>query len=126
MNTKELVGVYIRLRDRRSKRKAEFEASDAGDKAMQDKIEQKLMAQFNEDGSDSVKTEFGTAYKSVRTSATVADWDTVLDFIKVRELWNMLEHRVSKTAVEQFIAENEDTPPGVNITQQTVINVRRS
>lgn len=126
MNTAELVSVYIRLRDRRAKRKAEYESADSGDKASQDKIEAKLMARFNDEGCDSVKTEFGTAYKSTRTSATVAEWDAALDYIKANEAWEMLEHRVSKSAVEGYIAEHQEPPPGVNISQTVVINVRRT
>ena len=126
MNIEKLVDAYIQLRDRRSQRKKDFEESDSSDKAYQDKIEGILMAHFNENGVDRVGCSSGTAYKTIRTSAVVADWDTVLNFIKDKDAWEMLEHRVSKKAVEEYVSENEALPPGVNVTSEAVVNVRRS
>ena len=126
MNIEKLVDMYIQLRDRRSQRKKDFEESDSSDKAYQDKIEGVLMAHFNENGVDRVGCASGTAYKTIRTSAVVADWDTVLNFIKDKDAWEMLEHRVSKKAVEEYVSENEALPPGVNVTREAVVNVRRS
>ena len=126
MKIEKLVDIYIQLRDRRAARKKLFEESDSSDKAYQEKIEGTLMAHFNENGIDRVGCESGTAYKSVRTSATVADWDVTLQFIKDNQAWEMLEHRVSKKAVEEFVAANEEVPPGVNISREAVINVRRA
>jgi hypothetical protein len=126
MNIAKRVEIYIRLRDRRAQRKKEYEEADAADKAAQEKIESQIMEQFNADGTDSLKTEFGTAYRSIKTQASVADWDAALEFIKDKDFWGMLEKRVNKTAVEAYIEENEVPPPGVNITRVQTINVRRS
>lgn len=126
MKVDALVSIYIQLRDRRATRKAAYEADDAKDKSYQEKIEAKLLAHFNATGTDKVGCEFGTAYTSTRTSAKVADWDQILGFIKMKALWNMLEHRVSKTAVEEYMQEHQELPPGVNISREIVVNVRRS
>ena len=76
---------------------------------------------------DSVKTEFGTAYATVRTTASIADRDAFMDFVKANEEWALLEVRVSKTAVEQFRSANDDElPPGVNVREERVVNIRRS
>lgn len=127
LNKAEVVATYIKLRDRRAKRKAEYEAADAADKEKQEKIEAYLLKEFNESGIDSIKTEFGTAYKSTRTSATVADWDAFFtQYVVPNQAWEMLERRVNKTAVEQFKAANEDLPPGINWSETQVVNIRRS
>lgn len=120
------VELYIKLRDRREQRKKEYQEADEADKASQTKIEAMIMADFNAEGTESLKTEWGTAYRSSRTSITAADWDITLDFIKKNELWEMLEKRVTKTVVEEYIAENDEVPPGLNITTAHTINVRRS
>ena len=125
MDIQQMVELYIKLRDRRKERKAAYEAEDLKDKGYQEKIELKLMTFFNESGGDSVKTSAGTAYKTTRTSATVEDWPTALEFIKSHEAWDMLEHKVSKTFVEEYIKDNEAVPPGVNISRQFTVNVRR-
>jgi len=121
-----LLEMFIALRDRRARRKADYDADDAGDREKQDKIEVEFLRRFNERGIDNVSARgVGTAYRSTRSSATVADWDTLFPFIQENEAWEMLERRVNKTAVEQFKAVNEDLPPGVNWNETQVINFRR-
>lgn len=122
----ELVEKYIRLRDAKAQLKAEYTQKAAKLDDILDRIEAVLLQQFSEFGMESVRTKAGTAYKSTRVSATVADWDSVLAFIKKNDLWQMLEHRVSKQAVEQFKEVNGDLPPGVNWREEVVVNIRRS
>lgn len=122
----ELVEKYILLRDKKAELSATFKAKVAKLDEVLAKIEGALLVQFKEHGMESVRTKAGTAYKSTRTSATVADWDSVLDYIQQNELWNMLDKRVNKTAVEQFKEENGDLPPGVNWREEVVVNIRRS
>lgn len=127
MKLSDAVSLYIRLRDEKAQRKAEFDASIAPLNEKMDKLEAKLLEVFNKTGMDSVKTEFGTAYATVRTTASIADRDIFMDYIKSHEEWALLEVRVNKTAVEQFRAANDDElPPGVNIREERVVNVRRS
>ena len=122
----ELVDKYIELRDTKSKMSTEYKARVAKIDSVLDKIEGELLRQFSEHGMESVRTKSGTAYKSSRNSATVADWDYVLDFIQKNDLWNMLERRVSKQAVEQYKEEHGTLPPGINWREEITINVRRS
>ena len=77
-----LLKIFIGLRDKRSQRKADYDADDAGDKDKQNRIETEFLRRFNERGIDNVSSrEFGTAYRSTRSSATVADWEAVLDHV---------------------------------------------
>jgi len=121
-----LLKVFIALRDRRAARKADFQADDLDDRTKQDKIEVEFLRRFNERGIDNVSArDVGTAYKSTRSSATVADWDNFLGHVQENDAWELLERRVNKTAVEQFKAVNSDLPPGVNWSETQVINFRR-
>lgn len=127
MKLSEAVSLYIKLRDQKAQMKAEFDASVAPLQEKMDKLEAKLLEVFNQTGMDSVKTEFGTAYATVRTSASIADRDAFMDFVKAHEEWSLLEVRVSKTAVEQYRSANDDElPPGINVREERVVNIRRS
>jgi hypothetical protein len=126
MDDGSLLKLFIALRDRRARRKADFQLDDVDDKEKQERIEIEFLKRFNERGIDNVSARgVGTAYRSVRASARVADWDSLLDFIKKEGAWEMLERRVSKVAVEQFKAETNDLPPGVDWGETQVINFRR-
>lgn len=121
-----LLKFYIALRDRRAVRKAAYADEDGGDKSKQDKIEAEFLRRFNERNIDNVSARgLGTAYRQVRTSATVADWSTMLEFVLENNLWELLERRVSKTAVQQYIEEHSDLPPGVNWSETQVVNFQR-
>lgn len=127
MKLSEAVSLYIKLRDQKAQMKADFDAQVAPLQEKMDKLEAKLLEVFNQTGMDSVKTEFGTAYATVRTSASIADRDAFMDFVKANEEWALLEVRVSKTAVEQFRSANDDElPPGINVREERVVNIRRS
>jgi hypothetical protein len=126
MDYNELVGHYVRLRDKKAEHKAEYDAKVKKIDEALEKIEQKLLALFNESGMESVRTEAGTAYKSLQTSANVADRDAFFQFVKDNDAFELLEARVSKKAVEEFKAANEELPPGVNWNARFTVNIRRS
>eukprot|EP00729_Bicosta_minor_P019763 gene19763-31784_t len=89
-----LVKIFIALRDRRARRKADYQLDDVEDKEKQDKIEIEFLKRFNERGIDNVSARgVGTAYRTVRASAKVSDWDSLLEFIKKEGAWEMLERR---------------------------------
>jgi hypothetical protein len=120
-----LVELYIQLRDRRSARKRAYEMEDESDKGKQEKIESLLLKRFNENGLESVRTKAGTAFKTTRTSITCADRELFFDFIKINELFDLLEARPAKTTVEQYFEAHGDFPPGLNINKALTISVRR-
>ena len=125
--TNELVGVYVRLRDERAKRKAAWVAEDEADKSKQERIEGILLKRFQDDGTESVRTAFGTAYKAVDLQVSVGDWDTLWEYIMANNAGEMVQRRISKEAVQQYRAANDNAlPPGVNAHQEWKINIRRS
>lgn len=126
LSMEDLVRQFIKLRDKKSQLKAEYEAKVAPLDDVQNKIEALLLQRFQEMGVESVKTPAGTAYTTVRTSASVADWDSFLSFVKDNDSFEMLERRVSKTAVEQYKAAHSDLPPGLNWSESRSVNFRRS
>lgn len=121
-----LLKAFIALRDRRAERKAAYTQDDAGDKDKQDKIEVEFLKRFNDRGIDNVSSKgVGTAYRSIRSSASVADKSAFMEHIKEHDAWELLEVRANKSSVVQFRDEHEDLPPGVNWSETQVINFRR-
>lgn len=121
-----IVEKYIALRDRKAELKAAYEASVKDIDTAMERVENHLLRQMQEMGVESVRTPYGTPYISLRTSATVADWEVVLDFIKRHDEWHMLERRVNKTVVDEFRKAHNDLPPGINWREERVVNIRRS
>ena len=125
MNIDEIVSKYIALRDKKGVFKAEYDAKVAKVEDLMKRVEGVLLKHFQDTGVESVRTEHGTAYTSVRTAAKVADWDSFLTFVKDTDHWDMLEKRCAKSVVEEFKVEHGDLPPGLNYSAEVVLNVRR-
>ncbi|TDN70482.1 hypothetical protein [Paraburkholderia sp. BL10I2N1] len=127
MKLNEVVSTYIALRDKiAARKKAHKEELEPIEQAME-QIEAVLLRTFDATGLESAKTEKGTAYVSTRTSATVADREVFLDFIKAKEEWPLADIRAAKTAIEVFKDSNGgELPPGINWREERTINVRRS
>lgn len=127
MKASELVEKYIALRDRKAVIKAEYDQKVAAIDAALTKIEGVLLSTFNATGIENIKTAAGTAYVSVQTRASVADWDAYFGgFVVPNEAWEFIERRVNKSAVDAYRQANNDLPPGVNWSETRVVNVRRS
>lgn len=128
MKLDELVANYIKLRDRKSQLKKQYDEKVAKVDAVMDKMEAIILKTFQDSGIDSARTDAGTAYISTRTSATVGSREELFQWIQedFEERSIFLENRVSKVAVEQFKAANDDLPPGVNFRSELVVGVRRA
>lgn len=126
MKISELVAKYIELRDKKAEFKAAYEAKVEKLDTVLDQIESALLKTFEQTGMDSVKTEFGTAYTTERSTASVADKDAFMAFVKSREDWHLMEVRASKTAIQQYKDEHQDLPPGINWRSERVVNIRRT
>ena len=121
----DLVSLYIQLREKKAVAKKAFdEKMKPVTEAMND-IEAKLIDLMNQTGVDSFKTEQGTAYKSRRTSAKVADWDMFIDYVMQNDAQELLERRASKAAVEEFRDAHDDLPPGISWSEEITVNFRK-
>jgi len=128
MKLDELVANYIKLRDKKSLLKKQYDEKVAKVDAVMDRMEAIILKTFQDSGIDSARTDAGTAYISTRTSATVGSREEFLSWVlqDPDERSIFLENRVSKVAVEQFKAANDDLPPGINFRSEVTVGVRRA
>lgn len=126
MNINDAVKAYIAIRDRKAALKAKHaEELRPYDEALT-KLEGQVLSIMFDTGMESIRTESGTAYKTTRTSVTIADKSAFMDYIKSHQDFEMLDVRANKTAVEGYLAEHQDLPPGVNIVRENAVNFRRA
>jgi hypothetical protein len=116
---------YMKLRSQKDAVEAEIKERVDTIKADMAKLEAWLKAKLDADGLTSFKTEYGTAFLTTTDFANVDDWDAVLRFIREEEAYDMLEKRVSKTAVRGYIEANKEVPPGIKYGTKLDINIRK-
>ena len=121
----KVIQTYMKLRSKKEAIEAETKEKVADVKANMAKIEAWLKEKADADGVTSFKTDHGTAFLTTTDFANVADWDAVLDFIRKEEAFDMLEKRISKTAVRGYIDANKEVPPGVTYGTKLDINIRK-
>ena len=121
-----LLKLFIGLRDRRAKRKAAFEADDADDKEKQYAIEVEFLRRFDERGIDNVSSrEYGTAYRSTRSSVTVEDPDTFMNHVTSNKAWELLDVRAKKKSCQDYQEHHGELVPGTKYSETQVVNFRR-
>lgn len=116
---------YMKLREEKTAVEAEIKERVDTIKANMAKLEAFLKAKMDADGLTSFKSEHGTAFLTTTDFANVEDWDAVLRFIREEEAYDMLEKRVSKTAVRGYIDANKEVPPGIRYGTKLDVNIRK-
>lgn len=124
----ELVANYIKLRDKKSQLKKQYDEKVAKIDAVMDKMEAIILKTFQDSGIDSARTDAGTAYISTRTSASVTNREDFFTWIldDPENRISFFADRVNKVMIEEFKAANGNFPPGVTYRSEVVVGVRRA
>lgn len=125
MKVDEVIALYIAKRDEKTALKKVYDDAVEDINVLLKKIENKFLEQFLKTGQDSTSTGAGTAFTKERTSDKVIDREAFLQFVKDNDAFDFIESKCNKTALDQFIEENKDLPPGVNRTSETIVQIRR-
>lgn len=125
VNVDDVIATYMKLRDQKAAIEGEVKDKVATIKAKMDKLEAWIKEKADAEGVTSFKTKHGTAFLTTTDYANVADWDAVLNFIQENQAFDMLEKRVSKTAVRGYIDQTKAVPPGINYGTKLEVNVRK-
>jgi hypothetical protein len=126
VNVEHLVKAYIKMRDARQQLQREFDEADDRIKQQQDAVQQALLELCKETGTDGLKTSAGTVTRTVKTRYWTSDWNSMKNFIKEHDAFELMEQRVHQTNMKSFLEENPNLmPPGMNIDSRYAITVRR-
>jgi hypothetical protein len=125
-NLGKVVGAMIYLRERKEAMQARHKAElKSGNDAMAE-IEDAMRKYLVSNDLQSVKAKGrGTAYIKRRSSASVQDAEVFLKFVTDNDLSPLMEVRASAKNIEDYIADEDEMPPGIKLTRhQQVIFTR--
>lgn len=117
---------YIAVRD---KIKAEDEAHKVRQAPLKETLEMLagvLTKHMEDTHSEAIRTEKGTCYVTTRYSASLADADAFMRFVRQTENFDLLDRKANATAVRDYVTLNNALPPGVNLSSIQQVGVRRS
>lgn len=123
----QLTAIYLKIRDKRSELKREFENQDKDLEEQQKMLAEQMLDSCKELGADSIKTPHGTIIRSVKSKYWTGDWDSMYTFIKEHNAFGLLEKRLHQTNMKDFLNEHPDVMPmGLNVENEYTIVVRRA
>ena len=121
-----LAAVYIKIRNKRSALKREFEAEDKKLRDEQDKISAAMLQTCKTMNVSSLKTDQGTIIKGRKEKYWTSDWDSFYQFLMENEAPELLTRSIHQSNLKQYLEENPDKfPQGLNIDAEDTISVRK-
>ena len=121
----DAINVYVATRDALAEERKAYNTYEAKAKNYMDRIEMHIMAKADEMGVDSVRTKSGTAYRTVKTSYRVGNWEEYVAWLKETGNFQCLEKRAAKNAVKEIHDDTGEVPPGLEYHAETGFDVRR-
>lgn len=126
LNLNDLINTQIKIRDKIAEIKQRHKDELAKYTVAQEKITNILMDKMQELGVESLRSESGTAYLNTKTSVSVQDKSAFMDFILSNEAFQLLDVHANKTAVQEYLSDNQELPPGVSVTSVLDVGYRRA
>lgn len=121
----QLIAHYIKIRDAKTAlKKLHDKALEPYDQNMA-AIELAMLKRLNDRNAQNSKTDAGTAFKKLSTSATVKDRDAFLNYIRDHGAWDLLTNHVSKESVEAILELTGSPPDGVETTNVIKVQFRK-
>ena len=108
-----LVRVYVKIRDKKMEIANKFREEEQSLNEKLNLIKEELLKHCEESGMESVRTEAGTFYRSVKNKYWTGDWEAMNTFLLEHQCVDLLEKRIHQGNMKQFLEENPDLlPPG--------------
>ena len=121
-----LTRIYLKIRDAKSAAAAEFKEKDQKLTDQLNLVKSQLLSYCKEHNVESVRTNEGMFYRTVKTRYWTSDWSAMHAFVVENSMPEFLEKRLNQTAVKEFLTENPETvPPGLNVDSEYQISVRK-
>lgn len=126
ITTEMLAARYIEIRDEISQLKAVFDAETEALKELQAAITEEMHARLAEAGATSLKTRAGTITRKLSTKYGMSDSGEFMRFIRDNSMPELLQARLSTTALQELLDGGAPLPPGISQEQAYSIVVRKS
>jgi hypothetical protein len=117
----------VAIRDEKHEIKRDMEEKLKALDVQLEEISRALLEICETNKAESIRTAHGTVSRTVKTDYWTSDWESMYNFIKEHDAFNLLHKRINQTSMKQFLEENPDIhPEGLNVNREYEIRVTRS
>jgi hypothetical protein len=117
---------FIAVRDFIKEQDDAHKAKMKDHRATLDRLTGLIQVFMDENKLENLKTKFGTAYTSVKRTASLADPDVFMNYVIENKAFDLLDRRANSTAVQAFVDKHKVLPPGCNLNSIANVGVRRA
>lgn len=122
----KLVRVYIKMREAHSTMAAEFKKQEDSIKEKMAVVKTALLDYCKEQNLESVRTNSGVFFRTIKTSYWTNDWESMGKFVVEHQAPELYEKRLHQGNIKQFLEEHPELlPPGLNVDSEYSVTVRR-
>jgi hypothetical protein len=122
----KVAATYVKIRDKRSELKKQYEAEDLKLKDQLETINGFFLETLKALGVESARTKHGTIYRSLDIKPSCEDWSVFYAWIAENNAFDALERRVKKSFITAFMEDNKDElPPGIAVVKEYIAKVLR-
>jgi hypothetical protein len=122
----QAISTYIDLRNELAEERKAFEAIEKNLKLKMEKTQMWLRDVADKLGVDSLASrDSGTAFRCVKTSYRVENFDEFIAWIKENNYFHCLEKRCAKNAVAEIHNATAQLPPGLYYETEVTMDVRK-
>jgi hypothetical protein len=123
----KLTRIYIKMRDKKAEVAHEMEERINKIEDDMRTVKSAILQHMKDSGVESLRTSAGIVYRTVRTTYSTSDWESMHKFILEHGAPDLLEKRIQQTNMRAFLEENPDLlPPGLNSNAEYSVTIRRN
>ena len=122
----KLVKVYLKMKAKHDEARIVYEEGEKILKGQMDRVKAALLVYCKEQNIESVRTEEGLFYRTIKANYWTNDWESMRKFIVEQGVPELLHERLHQGNMKQFLEANPELlPPGLNVDSEYTITVRR-
>ena len=126
INADKLSQVYVKMREKLYEMQQTHEEQQNTLKEKMQIVEAEMLTLCEKTGADSSMTPNGTIMRTTRTRFWTSDFDSLYDFIRQRDCFDLLERRVHQSNFKRWVEDNpDDLPKGMNEETRYTVTVRK-
>ena len=123
----KLTRIYIKMRSKKEELNRELEGKISKLEGDMKTVKTAILDHMKSMGAESLRTEAGVVYRTVRTTYSTTDWESMGKFILEHGVPELLEKRIQQTNMKAFLEDNPDVlPPGLNANMEYSVTIKRS
>jgi len=119
--------IYIKMREKKAELSHELEEKIAKVERDMQTIKTAILDHMKEIGAESLRTEAGLVYRTVKTKYATSDWESMNKFILEHGVPELLVKSINQANMKAFLEEHPDLlPPGLNANAEYSVTIKRS